>query len=261
VEGTLDSLANRAYRLELFTSTSCDGSGNGEGRVYRGSAVLAADPDGNIDFVVQSAQTAQVGDVLTATVTDLVTNETSEFSNCVPVEGPPTPTPIPTGPTPSPGVTPTPTASPISVETPGPTVEITDEPTPVPTPTPTGTATHTGTPTPTDSSATPTTPPTATPTPTPIPTGPGVLRQGDNDCTGQTEERDALFVFLFLAGLTEDGLDPCPSMADDIGFLWGDVDCDGDVDADDGIAVLLWLAGLEYDREDPCLEMGEEFTI
>jgi hypothetical protein len=240
---------DRNYRLEIFRSPDCDPTGHGEGKAFVGSVIVHTDvTTGIADFTILHPATAPLGVFITATATDLTTNETSEFSNCVAVTAPPTPAPSPTGPAP------TPTPTPIPIVTPEPSATVTEEPTPTSSPTPT--ATPTGTPV----SPTPTGAPTATPTPatqTPAPTGSGILRQGDNDCTGQISERDALFVFLFLAELAEAGLDPCPGMAEDIGFLWGDVDCDGDVDADDGIAVLLWFAGLTYEHEDPCTEIGQ----
>lgn len=258
--GTLDTLANRSYLLEVYTVSACDASGHGEGALYAGKATLTTGGDGEISFAVESPVTAQLGSFLTATVTDTVTNETSEFSNCVPVTAalPPTSTP--------PGQTPGPT--PITVETPGPTVEITDAPTPTPTPAPE----HTTTPTPVNTEATSTANATTTATPsgtarasatpagsqTPAPTGSDVLRQGDNDCSGQVRARDALFAFFFLAELPAQGFGACPEVGDDLSFAWGNVDCFDDIDEDDAIAILLWLAGLDYERDDGCTEMGEE---
>lgn len=248
IAGTFDSTPTRDFRVEFFTSSTCDASTFGEGRVFAGASTLHTDADGAIVFLVESPVNAQVGDVVTATATDLTTGATSEFSNCMTVAAAPSPTATPNGQTPSP--------TPIPIETPGPTVAITEEPTPTPSPTPTSTPSSAP-----GTSAPATSQPPITPTPTPVPTGSDVLRQGDNDCSGQVAERDSLFVFLLLADLAQEGFDPCPSLASDMGFLWGDVDCDGDVDAGDGIAILQWLAGLDYEREQPCVEMGEVFAI
>lgn len=285
ISGTLDSAPNRDYRIEAFTSNACDGSGNGEGRNFRGSAILHTDGDGLIDFVVQSPETAQAGDFVTATVTDLTTNETSEFSNCVEVEaaatptpsptpspsptGPtPSPTPSPTGPTPSPSPSPTPTATPIPIDTPAPSTEVTDEPTPVPTPTPTPTPTPsptavpTAAPTPTPSGQTqgpttapPSSSPTETPSPTPTPSG---HRRGDVNCDGDVDGDDLMALLADEAAVGDEAEPPCPAIGEDIGgVVWGDVDCDGDVDMEDALAILLWMAGLPYEREPGCTEIGE----
>jgi hypothetical protein len=248
----------------MYTVAGCDASGHGEGAVYGGSAVIATDGDGIVDFVVQSPATAVLGNFITATLTDQATGETSEFSNCVEVEAEPTPVPTPSSPTPSPtGPTPTPTPTPIPIETPPPSEEPTDAPTDVPT--------ITITPTVTDSTDTPaeTTPPlsetptvTVTPTHTPEPTGSDILRQGDNDCSGAVTPRDSLWVFLFIAQLARDGFGACPSVGSASGTsFWADVDCDGDVDEDDAMAVLLWRAGFEYVHDDPCVEIGEVLVI
>jgi hypothetical protein len=268
ITGTLDSTPNRDFRLELFSSNNCDPSGNGEGRQFLGSATLHTDGDGEIDFAVQSPLTAQVGDFITATVTDTVALVTSEFSNCVEVEQGPTPSPSPTGPTPSPSSpTPTPTATPIPVDTPEPSAEVTDEPTPShtpsPTPTPTPTLEPSETPTGT-ATATATASPTASPSPTPTPsaTPDGVLRQGDVNCSAQAGADDLSDLLSEEADVGEENEPTCPDIGEDVdGIIWGDVDCDGDVDLDDALALLLWMAGLPYDAVFGCPEIGQPLPI
>jgi hypothetical protein len=130
LSGTLNSTASTTFRLEFFSNATCDSSGNGEGQIYLGSAIVTTAPNcqasfGALIFPLASGQTS-----VTSTATDPNGN-TSEFSGCVQVTGAPTPTPTPT-------------------------------PTPIPTPTPTPTPTATAT-------ATATIPPTPTPTPTTIP--------------------------------------------------------------------------------------------
>jgi hypothetical protein len=110
----------------------------GEGRTYLGSGATGADGQ----FAV--AISAEVGAILTATITDLAGN-TSEFSQNIAVQSgevlPPPPaatfTPIPTA-TATPTLTPTATETPTVTETPTPTATLrpgeTAEPTPTATP-------------------------------------------------------------------------------------------------------------------------------
>jgi hypothetical protein len=250
VAGTLDSTPNRTFRLEFFVSGACDATGFGEGAVFGFSAQVTTDGDGEIDFAVLSPATGQAGTQITATATDTTTNETSEFSNCeaVATAGSATPTPI--------GQTPTPT--PIPAETPEPSAVITDEPTPVPTPTPTPTAT--ASPPPSGSQTATPTPSGPTPSASPTPTGSPELRQGDVDCSGQVDGRDALLLVGDEAGAAVSQFTPCPSLGSgDPPF--GDVDCDGDVDIGDAIAVLLWLADLPVEQATGCTEIGELFDV
>ena len=143
LSGTLDSVASTMFRLEFFSSQSCDPSGFGEGQAFLGSTTVTTDGSCNASFgpLMFSLPTGHTVVTATATILDGAGSpiETSEFSQCV------------SGPTPSPTPTPTATAT--------------------PTATPTATVTPTVTPT-----ATPTITPTATPTPTP--TGVCVLGQG-----------------------------------------------------------------------------------
>jgi hypothetical protein len=73
--------------------------------------------------------------------------------------------------------------------------------------------------------------------------------------------RDALFAFLFLAGMDPQGFQNCFDVGQNLPPPWGDVDCDGVIDSDDAMAILLWLAGLEYARTEPCVEIGEVIII
>ena len=83
VDATLDTVVPGTYRIEVFNSTACDGSGNGEGANFVGS--------GDISFTsTNQAFTITVGTVLptgskvtlTATAPD---GSTSEFSACATV--------------------------------------------------------------------------------------------------------------------------------------------------------------------------------
>jgi len=85
--GILNSTPNTTYRIEFFSSTACDPSGNGEGQTFIGFTNVTTPPavcDAaiNVTFPVGCA----VGEVITATATD-PSNNTSEFSQCVTVVG------------------------------------------------------------------------------------------------------------------------------------------------------------------------------
>jgi hypothetical protein len=77
--GTLNSAANTTYRVELFSNSSCDPSGNGEGKTFVSSQSVTTDGSGNAGFNAAVLLTA--GQFVTATATDPVGN-TSEFSVC-----------------------------------------------------------------------------------------------------------------------------------------------------------------------------------
>ena len=88
VTGTLDSTPNTTFRIELFESTACHASGNGEGKTFLGANTnTVTDANGDASFSITVTSSATVGSVITATATDLTTNanDTSEFSSCVTV--------------------------------------------------------------------------------------------------------------------------------------------------------------------------------
>ena len=85
VQGTLNSVASRSFRIEIFANEVCDPSGFGEGKTFLGGTVALTDGSCNGSFnvtlPVSVAPTARV----TATATD-ENNSTSEFSACVGVQ-------------------------------------------------------------------------------------------------------------------------------------------------------------------------------
>jgi hypothetical protein len=86
VRGTLDSSPSGQFTIEFFASPSCDPSGFGEGAVYVGSAVVTTDSAGRSSFALSlPAGGVSAGSRMTATATRVATNDTSEFSACVPV--------------------------------------------------------------------------------------------------------------------------------------------------------------------------------
>ena len=99
VQGTLNSTSSTQFRLEFFSSTTCDPSGHGEGENFIGFKDVTTDGAGNVSFTATFSTTVSVGDVITAAATD-PSNNTSEFSACQAVAAAPTPTP-----TPVPGIT------------------------------------------------------------------------------------------------------------------------------------------------------------
>ena len=86
IDGTLNSTVSTTYRLEFFSNTACDASGNGEGETFLGTQDVTTDGTGNVTFQVTLTPTAAVGSFVTATATDPA-NNTSEFSACQTVAG------------------------------------------------------------------------------------------------------------------------------------------------------------------------------
>ncbi len=80
VSGVLDSLADTDFRIELFSSPECDPSGRGEGKTFLEAFDVTTGADGLASFEHQVDASAVV---VTATATNLETNDTSEFSPCV----------------------------------------------------------------------------------------------------------------------------------------------------------------------------------
>jgi CSLREA domain-containing protein len=81
----LNSKPNTTYTLELFTNTSCDPSGNGEGEQLVLTKMVPTDASGQATLhELFPSTTFTTATFLTATATDPDGN-TSEFSNCIPV--------------------------------------------------------------------------------------------------------------------------------------------------------------------------------
>jgi parallel beta-helix repeat protein len=84
VTGTLDTNVGRTFGLDFFANAPTDAAANRAGRLFLGSASVAATTCGaatptafNVDIPVVTA----VGNLITATATDGVTGDTSVFSN------------------------------------------------------------------------------------------------------------------------------------------------------------------------------------
>jgi uncharacterized repeat protein (TIGR03803 family) len=76
---SLNSTPNRSFRIEFFANTVSDPSGYGEGEVFIGSQNVGTDAGGNVSIVFVPP-IVPGKNVITATATDLLTGDTSEFS-------------------------------------------------------------------------------------------------------------------------------------------------------------------------------------
>jgi hypothetical protein len=84
VAGTLNSTANRTFRIEVFGNTAPDASGYGQGQRYLGAFNVTTDGSGNVTFnETLAGVTLAAGEFVAYTATDLTTNNTSEFSYAV----------------------------------------------------------------------------------------------------------------------------------------------------------------------------------
>jgi CSLREA domain-containing protein len=81
VQGMLNSTAKTTFRIEFFSSPSCDPSGFGEGKNFLGSQSVTTDAGGNATFTATVPTGTSPGESVTATATDPAGN-TSEFSSC-----------------------------------------------------------------------------------------------------------------------------------------------------------------------------------
>jgi hypothetical protein len=82
IRGMLMSSPNRSFLIDIYRNASADVSGYGEGQNYVGSTSLAVDAGGTASFsFVVSSNFA--GQYLTATATDAISGDTSEFSPAV----------------------------------------------------------------------------------------------------------------------------------------------------------------------------------
>ncbi len=81
IQGTLNSAANTAFRLEFFSNAACDPSGHGEGQSFIGSTMVTTNASGAASFNVAFQTSVGAGQFFTATATD-PNNNTSEFCQC-----------------------------------------------------------------------------------------------------------------------------------------------------------------------------------
>jgi hypothetical protein len=88
ISGGLTSRANTTFIIDFYANTVCDPSGFGEGEQFLGSTMATTGDRGGAGFSVTFPATACEGSFITATATDPAGN-TSEFSRCIQVMGPP----------------------------------------------------------------------------------------------------------------------------------------------------------------------------
>ena len=89
VAGSLEAAPNTKYDIDFFRNPGCDPSGSGEGAQWIASIVVTTDSSGHSSFLLgfwyaEDDQTLALsrGEGVTATATNLVTGDTSEFSPC-----------------------------------------------------------------------------------------------------------------------------------------------------------------------------------
>ena len=80
VSGSLNSEANKTYRLEFFANAGCDKSRHGQGKIFVGTTDVVTNPN-DVTFGPLALTTPADRHVITATATDPDGN-TSEFSDC-----------------------------------------------------------------------------------------------------------------------------------------------------------------------------------
>ncbi|HFC11679.1 MAG TPA: hypothetical protein ENJ56_02450, partial [Anaerolineae bacterium] len=82
IQGTLNSRPSPPYQIDVYTSATCDGLGNGEGGQYFGSTSIVLGVSGEANFTVAQLTPATPLAYYTAIATNLNTGNTSEFSTC-----------------------------------------------------------------------------------------------------------------------------------------------------------------------------------
>ena len=87
VAGTLASAPNTIFTFEFFQNAVCNPSGFGEGESFLGSNTVMTDPAGNAEFTAEFGTPVDLDRFITATATD-PSNNTSQFSACIPVTPP-----------------------------------------------------------------------------------------------------------------------------------------------------------------------------
>lgn len=83
--GSLSSLASTTYEIRFYVNPSCDASGFGEGRQLFATLTTASNGDGILAFDFIAGIPLTAGHTVTAMARNAATNDTSEFSACIPV--------------------------------------------------------------------------------------------------------------------------------------------------------------------------------
>ena len=80
ITGSLNSTTNTNFRIEFFANTTADALGYGEGQRYLGFANVSTDASGNATITATLDALVADGESISATATNLTTNDTSEFA-------------------------------------------------------------------------------------------------------------------------------------------------------------------------------------
>jgi parallel beta-helix repeat protein len=86
VQGTLNSTPDDTFNLQFFSNPTADSSGFGEGETFAGQTNVTTNAAGNVAFGFTTATPLGGGEVVAATATNTVTDDTSEFSRAIEVE-------------------------------------------------------------------------------------------------------------------------------------------------------------------------------
>ena len=81
IHGTLNSISNQSYQIDLYSNPHSDPSGYGQGQTYLGSVATTTDGTGNASFQTTLPVVLPANSFVSATATDAAGN-TSEFSAC-----------------------------------------------------------------------------------------------------------------------------------------------------------------------------------
>lgn len=90
IGGTLNSTPNSSFRVEFFSNPQLDFDGFGPAQTFIGSTTVNTDANGNATFTANSGSATPSGQFITSTATNNATNDTSEISSGVEVNGPET---------------------------------------------------------------------------------------------------------------------------------------------------------------------------
>ncbi|HKY04678.1 MAG TPA: HYR domain-containing protein [Blastocatellia bacterium] len=87
INGSISGSPSNSYVIEFFSNDACDPSGFGEGQNFLGAVAINSSTTGGATFSASFPQTVFGNQFVTATATAIGEN-TSEFSNCLAVDGP-----------------------------------------------------------------------------------------------------------------------------------------------------------------------------
>lgn len=83
IVGSLQSTPSTAFALDFYASATADPSGFGEGQYFLGSTNVTTDAAGMATYDVTLAAATSVGEIISATATESVSQNTSEFSKAI----------------------------------------------------------------------------------------------------------------------------------------------------------------------------------